>query len=189
MSKLTDKEIRCALMTYLTELSPKAVLEELRVHNGNAVADVVAINDCAHCYEIKGETDEIRRILKQGAFYDQVFPRITLVTTLNHLTSASRLAPQHWGIILAEHGRRGPALRQHRQATESSAFDKRLALLTLWRSELVDLCNVRELKAEKLSRAKLSDLIAEDSEANDVSRMIGQLLAQRQMKSGWPKAI
>jgi len=189
MSKLTDKEIRQALKAYLNELSPKAVLEELRVHNGNAVADVVAIDDCAHCYEIKGETDEIRRILKQGAFYDQVFPKITLVTTLNHLASASRLAPQHWGVIVAEHGGSGPILRQHRQARESSSYDKRLALLTLWRSELVDLCNVRELKAEKLSRARLSDMIAEDSEANDVSRMIGQLLAQRQIKSGWPRTI
>lgn len=189
MSKLTDKAIRQALKAHLQAASHRALLEELRVHNGNAVADVVAIDDSAHCYEIKGETDSVRRILRQGAFYDQVFPKITLVTTQNHLASARKLAPQHWGLLIAEHGHGGLTFREHRSAKESALFDKRLALLTLWRSELMNLCDVKQLKAEKFSRAKLSDLIASINESADVSRMIGRLLVQRQMNNGWPETI
>ena len=52
---LNDSEIRRSLIQKLNNQAkqPKAILEELRVHNGNAIADVVAIHNNAHCYEIK----------------------------------------------------------------------------------------------------------------------------------------
>ena len=52
MSLLTDKEIRAALIKALLKRkpAPKAVIEELRVHDGNAVADVVTVHKELHCY-------------------------------------------------------------------------------------------------------------------------------------------
>lgn len=185
MSKLTDKEIRAALKSYLNSGSPIAVLEEVRVHNGNAVADVVAVYEVAHCYEIKGETDELRRIQKQGPFYDQVFKNITLVTTANHLTAALRIAPQHWGILIAEWGRGGVEFRAIRSAGGSTAFDKELALLTLWKSELLALCDETSRQFEKFSKAKISSIIAGAAEEEKISHHIGQALAKRQTNNGW----
>ena len=66
--ELNDARIREALLRKLAKqkVKPRAVLEELHVHNGRAIADVVTLHAEAHCYEIKGETDRIERILTQG---------------------------------------------------------------------------------------------------------------------------
>lgn len=189
---LNDREIRPALLKHLRNFAsaPKAVLEEIRVHNGNAVADIVAVHRVAHCYEIKGEADVIARIGRQGAFYDQAFQRVTLVTTENHLVHAKLLAPSHWGILLAEKSREKlPTLRYIRKATNSPKYDKQVALLTLWRSELLKMLSEEEPSVQKMSRSTLTQLIAETQPLRDISKMIGQHLVNRQASSGWSVAI
>lgn len=188
---LTDKEIRQALISHLRGLSltPRAVLEEVRVHNGNAIADVVAIHQEPHCYEIKGETDAIRRIVRQGVFYDLAFQRITLVTTTNHLSSAERLCPQHWGIIVADRKADKTRLRYLRRAALSKRFNKQAALLTLWKRELVALCDGNLNKVEKISRHSLTTILADQLAPSDVSRMIGEMLISRQTVSGCPLSM
>ena len=77
MIKLNDASIRGALIDRLMKLNnaPRAVLEELHVHNGRAIADVVALHTEAHCYEIKGSTDKVERVQSQGNYYNKVFRR------------------------------------------------------------------------------------------------------------------
>ncbi|MGI8431207.1 MAG: sce7726 family protein, partial [Chthoniobacterales bacterium] len=62
--ELNDALIRGALLLELAQQQtrPRAVIEELHVHNGRAIADVVTLHSEAHCYEIKGATDRIERI-------------------------------------------------------------------------------------------------------------------------------
>ena len=101
--ELNDSRIREALLRKLArqKTQPRAVLEELHVHNGRAIADVVTLHAEAHCYEIKGATDRIERITVQGTYYNAAFRRITLVTTESNLRQAWKLAPQFWGILVA----------------------------------------------------------------------------------------
>src|SRR5271154_2323807 len=103
MIDLNDATIREALLRKLERQKsrPRAVLQELHVHNGKAIADVVTLHSEAHCYEIKGETDRIERITGQGVYYNAVFRRITLVTTECNLRQARKLAPKFWGIMVA----------------------------------------------------------------------------------------
>jgi len=193
MTLLTDRQLRAALLARLRAqtVAPRAILEEVRVHNGNAIADVVSVHTRPHCYEIKGETDEIRRIVKQGEFYDRAFQRITLVTTQNHLVAAARLAPAHWGVMVASSRSPGepPALRYIRKATDSPAFDKQLALLTLWKNELLSLCADEEAHLEKLNRLGLTRHLAGANAAHDISSWIGDKLVNRQTTNGWSVAI
>lgn len=193
MTQLTDKELRAALLKRLKAqpMAPRAILEEVRVHNGNAIADVVSIHRRPHCYEIKGETDAISRIVRQGAFYDRVFQRITLVTTDNHLESAARLASAHWGVMVATYDRMKcePTVRYVRRATNSPSFDKQAALLTLWRSELLSLCAADEARLSRLNRLGISEHIAKTHAANDISSWIGEKLAIRQASNGWSVAM
>ena len=193
MTQLTDRQLRAALLMRLRAqpVSPRAILEEVRVHNGNAIADVVSVHTRPHCYEIKGETDEIRRIVKQGEFYDRAFQRITLVTTHNHLSSAARLAPAHWGIMVATSRSQDepPTLRYIRKSTDSPAFDKQVALLTLWKSELLSLCVDEEAHLAKLNRLGLTRHIAQASAAYDISSWIGKKLVDRQATNGWSVAM
>ncbi len=199
MGQLTDKEIRAALIRHLRgrPVAPKAVLEEVRVHNGNAIADVVTVHRAAHCYEIKGETDAISRIVRQGSYYDQAFRRITLVTTENHLRQAQRIAPAHWGVIVAtspvhQAGANVgslPTLRYVRKATISPKFDKQVALLALWKCELLTMCGVESKNAQKLSRVNLSEMIAEKTGAQEISASVAQLLLTRHTNNGWAVAM
>ncbi len=179
---LNDHAIRTSLIARLSGLSkaPKAVLQEIRVHNGNAIADVVALHSEAHCYEIKGETDSVQRIMRQGSYYDVVFRRTTLVTTENQIRSALRLAPQHWGIMKAHDVGGKVKITYVRRARPSPTFDKKLALLTLWKSELVEVARSIPLeKAEKLNRSQLSNLIASALPADVVGKNISDKLTSR----------
>jgi hypothetical protein len=193
VTQLSDKELRAALLMRLRaqSVSPRAILEEVRVHNGNAIADVVSVHTRPHCYEIKGETDEVRRIVKQGEFYDRAFQRITLVTTQNHLSSATRLAPAHWGIMVAtsRSHEEVPALRYIRKSADSPAFNKQVALLTLWKSELLSLCIDEEAHLAKLNRLGPTRHLAQVSAAYDISTWIGEKLVNRQATNGWSVAM
>lgn len=182
MLTLDDKEIRSSLIARLSALSkaPRAILEELRVHNGNAIADVVTVHTSAHCYEIKGDNDSVYRILNQGRFYDLVFKKITLVTTDKQIDKALRLAPSHWGIMRARKVAGMVKLSYVRSVKPSPDFDKQLALLTLWRSELTEVAlTITDEKISKLNRAKLSALIADNLATDELVKNIGDQLITR----------
>lgn len=183
---LDDGDIRQALIDRLSRFSkaPKAILEELRVHNGNAIADVVAVYSAAHCYEIKGDNDSVQRILRQSRFYDLAFNRTTLVTTDKQIEKAFRLAPPHWGIMWARRREAVVTIGYVRSASPSPAFDKRLALLTLWRSELVELAlSIPLVRVEKMNRSQLSGLIASALPDAAISKNIGEKLLSRHFQA------
>jgi hypothetical protein len=182
MPKLDDKEIRESLIIRLSTLSkaPKAILEEVRVHNGNAIADVVTVHTYAHCYEIKGDNDNVHRILKQSLFYNLVFKKITLVTTTNQIEKALRLAPEYWGIMCAHESKGKVKINYVRSAKSNPNFNKSLALLTLWKPELIDVAlTITADKMEKLNRTQLSELIALRLDEDTLNKHIGDKLISR----------
>lgn len=148
--------------------------------NGNAIADVVAVYKTMHCYEIKGETDSINRIVRQSQFYDQAFPRITLVTTENHLRRAETIAPKHWGIVLANHSHNGSVVLRHvRGATRNPSYLPEVALLSLWRSELIKFPRATNASIEKMNKQKIAELIASSAPTSVINEGVGLALATR----------
>lgn len=179
---LNDLVIREALLRKLNSQKPKprAIVEELHVHNGRAIADVVTLHSEAHCYEIKGETDRIERITAQGAYYNAAFRRITLVTTESNLKRALKLAPRFWGIVVAIDNDGVVRFRHVRAAQLNSKFEKQLAAMTLWKSEMLEL--VSDAGAERKPRRLLAGLIAETRRELNLSMSICDLLFGRQSK-------
>ena len=157
---LSDACIRRALIENFDkqEIKPRAVIEELRVHNGNAIADIVALFDEAHCYEIKGSSDNIERITTQATYYNAAFRRITLVTTKCKLQRALRIAPTCWGIMLACNETEDILFRQVRKAKQNPEFTKDLALLTLWKSEMLEILQGQECQRQPTRRSCEADL-------------------------------
>lgn len=180
---LNDSRIREALLRRLERQTarPRAVLEELHVHNGSAIADVVTLHAEAHCYEIKGATDRIERIVAQGNFYNAAFRRITLVTTECNLKRARKLAPRFWGILVAIEDEGDVRFRHVRAARLSPQFEKRRAAMTLWKSEMLEL--VPEAGAEKKPRRLLAELIAETRRELELSMNICELLLGRRERA------
>lgn len=179
---LNDPTIREALLRRLSEFStqPKRIVEELPVHDGKAIADVVTVHKTSHCYEIKGEKDSISRIITQGQHYNVAFRKITLVTTEKHINTAIRIAPPHWGIILTALKNNKIVFRYVRRAILSPNFQPQIALLTLWRSELLDLAQCYQLeKPEKMNRKDLSKKIAQTLSKQSVDLEIANKLITR----------
>jgi len=183
LKMLNDPLIRAALLSRLRNAypQPKALIEELRIHNGNAIADVVTIHNEAHCYEIKGDGDKVERISEQGRFYDLAFRKLTLVTTPKHMPKAMRIAPAHWGLLEAKFNSAGKVVfRPVRQARKNISFDKQTALLTLWRDELFDIASKIEEKVQaKINRESLSVLISQAYGAQELNLTIGKALVLR----------
>ncbi len=180
---LNDLEIREALIQKLTNQKPKprAIVEELHVHNGRAIADVVTLHSEAHCYEIKGEADRIERVTDQGVYYNAAFRRITLVTTECNLKRARKLVPRFWGIIVAIADGIVVRFRHIRPARLNPNFEKQLAAMTLWKSEMLEL--VSEPGAERKPRRLLAQLIAETRRELELSMSICDLLLGRRQQT------
>lgn len=176
---LNDRQIREALIAKLENQlpKPKAVIEELRVHNGNAIADVVALHNDAHCYEIKGVNDKIERVAIQGNFYNSAFRKITLVTTENHLKKALKITPKYWGIIISSYDEKKLLMKYHRGARVNPDFNKELALLTLWKSEMLSF--VEENKHKRAPRDFLAQLISNTKKKAELSSNICDALLSR----------
>lgn len=182
MQKLTDKEIRHALIINLERRAhpPRATLEEVQVCNGNAIADVVAVYKTMHCYEIKGETDSMSRIIRQSQYYNQAFPLISLVTTENHLRRAEIIVPKHWGIVLAKLSKNASVTLKHvRGATRNPSYLPEVALLSLWRSELIKFLSSSDVALEKMNRQKIAALIANSVPTGVINETVGTALAAR----------
>jgi hypothetical protein len=179
---LNDATIREALLQKLERQKsrPRAVLQELHVHNGKAIADVVTLHSEAHCYEIKGATDRIERIAVQGVYYNAVFRRITLVTTECNLRRALKLAPQFWGVMVAIADCESVRFRHVRAARVNPNFEKQSAAMTLWKSEMLEL--VSESGAERKPRRLLAQLIAETRRELELSMTICDFLLGRHLQ-------
>lgn len=183
MIDLNDTTIREALLRKLERQKsrPRAVLQELHVHNGKAIADVVTLHAEAHCYEIKGATDRIERISAQGLYYNAAFRRITLVTTECNLQRALILAPRFWGIMVAIADVEAVRFRHIRAARLNPNFEKHSAVMTLWKSEMLEL--VSDPDAERKPRRLLAQLIAETQRDLQLSMSICDLLLGRSQRA------
>jgi len=179
---MNDTTIREALLRKLwrQKSRPRAVLQELHVHSGKAIADIVTLHSEAHCYEIKGATDRIERITAQGVYYNATFRRITLVTTECNLRRARRLAPRFWGIIVAIADGVTVRFRHVRAARLNPNFEKQSAAMTLWKSEMLEL--VQAAGAERKPRRLLAQLIAETRRELELSKTICDLLISRRFQ-------
>ncbi|HEV2692702.1 MAG TPA: sce7726 family protein [Verrucomicrobiae bacterium] len=180
---LNDAVIREALLLKLERQKsrPRAVLQELHVHNGKAIADIVTLHSEAHCYEIKGATDRIERITTQGVFYNAVFRRITLVTTECNLQKALKLAPRFWGVIVAITDGACVRFRHFRAAKLNPNFEKQSAIMTLWKSEMLEL--IQSAGAERKPRRLLAQLISETRRELELSMSICELLLSRKLRN------
>lgn len=180
---LNDVEIRKALIQKLETqtIKPRAIVEELRVYNGNAIADVVALYKEAHCYEIKGKDDKVERVLVQAKFYNTSFRKITLVTTENHLDKAQSICPDYWGIVVVFSYENMVKFRHVRGAKTNPQFSKELALLTLWKSEMLSI--LEEPKHLRKPRDVLAQIISSNKKKAELSSNICNLLITRRLDS------
>ena len=162
MLDMNDAEIRLALIDWLNQkkIAPQKILNEVTISDGLARPDLIAIYSYSHCYEIKGDNDQIQRIVKQYAHYQSSFKKNILVTTQKHLKKALGLIPNFWGIIVAMNENEIIKFKYVRKSSHNPFYRKDIASKILWKSEMQQLLEKKDINFKASStRNDLIDLI------------------------------
>ncbi|MFB2760628.1 sce7726 family protein [Shewanella xiamenensis] len=178
-----DKDIRQALKQFLLgrKPAPLKIIDELKVNNGLARADLVAAYKTLHCFEIKSDKDTVARLGNQIDNYDLCFEKVTLVTTEKLLSSAKDILPEHWGIMLAIKQNDNVCFRYQRKATRNPNFSADIALLSLWKDELIEMDSILGASPlpKKARREFIANKISNESSRDSVSQALSQALSLR----------
>jgi hypothetical protein len=135
VTNMREIEIKQALTNHLSKAAsaPLHFLEEVEINGGEIRADLVQVSDM-HCYEIKSETDTLKRLVGQGSRYGRAFDQVTLVTAECHLDKAIPMLPLWWGVIVVPK-EAGRALKQVRKAKLNKTHEPDVLVTLLKREE------------------------------------------------------
>ena len=162
--QIKDEHIREALKVRLRKYSNEvSIIEELSVFRGLAIADVVALFQVPHCFEIKSDVDSLRRLESQAQLFSQTFPKITLVAASKHISKAMHELPSFWGLIEAKGTASNIVLKNIRRSGYNPQYRKENLLGIIWNSDLRTACEERSIKNYKdLDRRSLSNVLAQE---------------------------
>lgn len=162
MFATNDSIIRCALKEKLEKQHAKdrkvRIIEELGVQHGNARVDIAVVNGIMHAYEIKSDSDTLRRLPEQVQAFSAVFDQVTLVVGKIHLYEAVKIVPEWWGVTIAKPNDKGSVTFMviRKEAPNTQRDSVSIARL-LWRDEALSLLEAED--AAKGFRSKPRDII------------------------------
>lgn len=123
------------LMPYHTAANA-LVIDELGLHHGSCRADIAIVNGKLIGYEIKGDTDSLRRLPDQVRAYSAVFDRAMVITTSRHQRKVMAEIPRWWGVIICRAGaRRQISFETCREAQNNAKVEALAVAQLLWKSE------------------------------------------------------
>jgi hypothetical protein len=151
MQKLTESELRHALLTYLsatTTSQAALVIEELGLERGSSRIDVAIVNDRLTGFEIKSDHDTVDRFTNQIHAYNRVFEEVSLVASESFIERAAEIVPSWWGLFAARSDENGTLnFVCTRQPCTNPARDPHSIAMLLWKSEAADVlahqCNLK----------------------------------------------
>src|SRR3989442_15101479 len=77
------------------------ILDELGLRHGAARVDIAVVNGIIHGFELKSDSDNLKRLPSQVQIYNSVLDKVTLVVGRRHASAAIALVPRWWGITIA----------------------------------------------------------------------------------------
>lgn len=124
-------------------LNSSILLSEYRV--GTNKADLVLLNGCSTCYEIKTEYDSLVRLNDQLSSYLKLFDKVNVVCSYQMLEAVLHLAPIEVGVIVLTETN---TLKTIREPIETERLDIELMMKSLRKNEY-------QVIAEKLYKLKI----------------------------------
>lgn len=179
MKILNDSLIRTEFVRkYIKDQS--IVFHELAVKRGIAIADIVTVNSFAHCYEIKSDVDSLARLPTQVNAFSDVFRKVTLITTLKHLTKAQSIIPSWWGLIVARKEKEEVIFNYVRKSKKNPKDTSPDLLKILWNDELKSILSSRNIPFKKgFNRDELVNVIIKNSSAKFINDMFFAKMNER----------
>ncbi len=191
---MRDSDLRTALLRRLDHRHSRdpetLILQELGLRHGAARVDVAVVNGSLHGYELKSDSDSLRRLARQVRVYSSVLDRVTLIAGRRHMKEAMDLVPAWWGVQMAEMGpRRGVLFSSVRRARNNPSQDIVAVAKLLWREEALELLHQAGAAQGFRSkpRAMIYARLAEVARPGEIrSRVRHQLRNRTGWRSGGP---
>ena len=170
-----------ALMPYHAAAN-SLVIDELGLQHGRCRADIAIVNGRMIGYEIKGETDSLKRLRAQVRAYNAVFDLATVITTTKHRRKVMAKIPRWWGVIICHAAPRRRITFETWRAAKVNERVKSLAVARLlWKNEaaamLGKLGEPKSILREP--RAKLYERLTEILELPQLQRRVRNCLRRR----------
>lgn len=125
-------------------LQSSVLLSEFRV--GQNKADLVLLNGCSTCYEIKTEYDSLNRLEDQLQSYIQLFEKVYVVCPSSLQIDVEAIIPHSVGIMVLTDNN---TLRTIKEAISNDIFDINLMMKSLRKEEYLDIAeNIYGLKID-----------------------------------------
>ena len=186
---MNDCDIRAAF--YRKRLSkhdndPKTIIvNELGLNHGQNRADIAIINGRLTGYEIKSDSDSLRRLNQQIIGYDEIFDSIYLITTERHVKRIETILPEWWGIIMASEGKRGAIhFKKIRSPKTNLTVDDYAVAKLLWRTEAQEILGILGVTGRRIreNRDKLYSYIVAELKSKKLRKTVRDYLMRR---SNW----
>lgn len=140
IAKLKDHHVRSVLLSNLKatyqDSEDTRIINELGINFGASRIDVAVVNGILHGYEIKSESDTLKRLPQQMEYYNRLFERMTIVTDPKFLEAIEQLVPKWWGIQIVNKKPSSLSLKTIRKGRRKPSQDKELLLKLLWKEDL-----------------------------------------------------
>lgn len=135
-----ESDVRAAIAARVTTGDgTKRIIHELALCQLAARIDVAVVEPGRMVgWEIKTETDGLRRLPRQEEVYSRVFDRVWLAAHAKHLPAALDLVPDWWGVLRIEQRSAGCHLVQVRASRVNRSIDLRALTCLLWRDEVLN---------------------------------------------------
>jgi hypothetical protein len=189
MAIVKDADIRSVLFPMLRSQANNAalVVEELGLCEGEVFADLAVIEKQLEGFEIKSDTDSLRRFERQRDVYSRVMTRASIVVTDKHLDEARSRLPQWWGILIALPNGRTVEIASVRKARRNPAVDPSALVQLLWRDEALQ--QLEQMGEARGLRSKpRKDLWARLSAELSLRQLQAVVCERIKKRAGWKSA-
>jgi hypothetical protein len=143
----------------------------------NARADVALIGTTMDGFEIKTESDSLKRLPRQADAYTRVFDRCHVVLARRHVDRALEILPSWWGVRVIGDGLTFITLRS---AEPNFSVDPATLVRLLWRDEVyAALCNIGTNPDRDAGRFRLWELLLALLDVEGIKRVVREALLSR----------
>jgi len=187
INKMLDKDVRLAvknkvLKDHINDPST-LVIDELGLDYGRNRIDIAVVNGELHGYELKSDSDTLKRLPSQAICYSAVMDKVTLVVGEKHAKEAIEMVPDWWGIKVAVMGKKGgihlDTFRRNKKNTEINPME---VLKLIWKEEALELLSSYEeidWKIKKLQKKVIYQLIIDNLSINEIRDSVRSILKAR----------
>jgi len=156
------------------------IINELGINYGASRVDIAVVNGIIHGYEIKSDFDTLDRLPRQMNYYNNLFQRMTIVTSRKYYQQICELVPKWWGIKTISYD--GSRLIEKRKGRKQKTQDKDSLLSLLWKKEMEAFIDVLGYpkKMKKLKKHQLLEMYSREADVNTIQAHVYESLKTRE---------